>query len=141
MRSSGIRVNSRSHPSALHRPEEVAGVKFVLQPSWAAVAANSACRPLLGHATHAEICIGPWTPSIWVPPPRLHSFCELWGPPAADCPSCTGLPEEVAVVKHVLQSSWAAVAFSSLDREATRCWEVYRAPRDSLDSPQAGHNT
>ena len=45
------------------------------------------------------------------------------------------------MVKHVLQSSWAAVAFSSLDREATRCWEVYGAPRDSLDSPQARQNT
>ena len=73
--------------------------------------------------------------------PWLQSCAQPTGPPPTGCPSCTGLPEEVAVVKHVLQSNWAAVAFSSLDREATRCWEVYGAPRDSLDSPQARQNT
>ena len=56
--------------------------------------------------------------------------------PSIRCKICAGLPEEVAVVKHVLQTGWAAVAFSSLDREATRCWEVYGAARYSLDSAQ-----
>ena len=40
------------------------------------------------------------------------------------------------MVKHALEQGWAAVAFSSLDRLATRCWEVYGAAEESLDSAQ-----
>ena len=44
-------------------------------------------------------------------------------------PRCAGLPEEVGVARAALRRGWAAVAFSSADREQ-RCWDTHSPGRD-----------
>jgi len=47
-------------------------------------------------------------------------------------PLCAGLPEEVGITRSALQRGWAAVAFSSLDRQQ-RCWDPH-VPGHDVDT-------
>ncbi|CAK0738447.1 hypothetical protein CVIRNUC_001044 [Coccomyxa viridis] len=51
-----------------------------------------------------------------------HSAVD-WGYPSPTCSSCLGLPEEVRIVRMVTKAEYAAVAFSSTDKQ-NRCWDA-----------------
>jgi len=51
-----------------------------------------------------------------------HSATDFW-PHSTECAECIGLPEEVRIARAIVAAGWVAVAFSSADREMSRCWE------------------
>ncbi|EOD07510.1 hypothetical protein EMIHUDRAFT_218474 [Emiliania huxleyi CCMP1516] len=51
-----------------------------------------------------------------------HSATDFW-PHSTACAECIGLPEEVRIARAIVAAGWVAVAFSSADREMSRCWE------------------
>ncbi|KAK9836287.1 hypothetical protein WJX81_002164 [Elliptochloris bilobata] len=57
-----------------------------------------------------------------------HSAIDWWHA-SKNCTTCLGLPEEVGVARAALRRGWAAVAFSSTDREQ-RCWDTHSQGRD-----------
>ncbi|CAI7881777.1 unnamed protein product [Closterium sp. NIES-54] len=59
-----------------------------------------------------------------------HRATHFW-PPHRACPSCLGLPEDMALVQHALKRRLAVIAVSSL----STCWDTSFPPERSLDIP------
>jgi hypothetical protein len=53
-----------------------------------------------------------------------HSATDWW-PRSAACPTCLGLPEEVAIVRSALMRGYVVIAMSSTDRDS-KCWSAKR---------------
>jgi len=51
-----------------------------------------------------------------------HSATDFWPHSASWCPTCTRLPEEVRISSAITAAGWGAIALSSADRQAFRCW-------------------
>jgi len=58
-----------------------------------------------------------------------HSGTDFW-PPSPACPNCLGLPEEKRIASAALEAGYLPLAFSSADREGSRCW------RPEADGPR-----
>ncbi|KAG1674120.1 hypothetical protein FOA52_015750 [Chlamydomonas sp. UWO 241] len=52
-----------------------------------------------------------------------HGAVDFWHS-SRDCPSCTGLPEEMNITRAALSRGYAVVAISSQDRTDSRCWSL-----------------
>ncbi|KAK9845121.1 hypothetical protein WJX74_010780 [Apatococcus lobatus] len=66
-----------------------------------------------------------------------HSAIDWW-PAQPSCPSCIGLPEEVRITKAAAAHNLVAVALSSRDRLAHRCWDATWPVEQCTEIQQVG---